>query len=291
MAQTYLILAISGLLWGGVYLLMATGLNLIYGVMKVVNMAHGDFIVVGGLLSVSLFAVYRASPLVALPLAAVLLFLLGAAIGKGILARLDSAGSQGELRTLLATFGVSYIVSNAALLIWGGQYESIPFLEGSLPVFGLLIPQGLAVCSALAFAIALGMQVWLTRTMGGRLVRATAQSELGAASCGIDISRVRFLTFAAGSAMAGAAGALVVTLIPQQASSGGFLTVQAFTLIALGGLGNYVGAFIAALLLGLAEVGTSYFFGANAAAGVIYLIFITVLILRPQGLLGKAGRI
>jgi branched-chain amino acid transport system permease protein len=291
MAHTYLVLAITGLLWGGVYLLMATGLNLIYGVMKVVNMAHGDFIVVGGLLAVSLFETYRLGPLVALPLAAVLLFIVGLVVRRGLLTYLAPTGPQSELRTLLATFGVSYIVSNSALLIWGGQYESIPFLQGSLSVGGLYIPEALLVCSVFAFAIALGMQAWLTGTMTGRLVRATAESELGAASCGVNIQRVRLFTFALGSAMAGASGALVVVLIPQQASSGGFLTVQAFTLIALGGLGNYLGALIAALLLGLAEVGTSYFFGSNAAAGAIYLIFIAVLIFRPQGLLGRRGRI
>jgi branched-chain amino acid transport system permease protein len=291
MLQTCLILAITGLLWGGVYLLMASGLNLIYGVMKVVNLAHGDFIVFGGLLAVSLFTLYKAGPLIALPVAAVVLFLVGVIVQRGLLIHLDSGGPQGELRTLLATFGLSYIVSNSALLIWGGQYQSVPFLQSSLRLGALFLPEALIACSIMAFIIALGLQLWLTKTITGRLVRATAQSELGAASCGLNIQKVRLLTFALGAAIAGTAGALVVILIPVQAQSGGFLTVQAFTLIALGGLGNFVGAIVAALLLGLIEVGVSYFFGSNAATCMIYLVFIAVVMFRPQGLLGQRGRI
>jgi branched-chain amino acid transport system permease protein len=291
MLQTCLILLITGLLWGGVYLLMASGLNLIYGVMKIVNLAHGDFIVVGGMLAVSLFAGYKVGPIIALPVAAALLFLVGLIVHRVLLARLDSSGSQGELRSLLATFGLSYIVSNAALLIWGGQYESVPFLQDSLRLGPFFLSEALVVCSLVAFLIALGLQVWLTKTTTGRFVRAAAQSELGAAICGLNIQRVRLLTFALGSAIAGAAGALVVVLIPFQATSGGFLTVQAFTLVALGGLGNFLGATVAALLLGVLEVGVSYFFGSNAAASVIYLTFLAVVMFRPQGLLGQRGRL
>ena len=289
--QIYLILVLTGLMWGGVYLLMATGLNLIYGVMKVVNLAHGDFIVVGGLLAVSLFTTYQASPWLALPVAAILFFIIGMFVYRLILAQITITGGQGELRTLLATFGLSYIISNTALLLWGGQFQSIPFLQDSLKIGSLSFPQSLVVCSVVAFVIALAIQVWLTRTSTGRLVRATAQSELGAASCGINIQRVRLFTFALGSAMAGAAGVLVVLLIPLQATTGNFFGVQAFTLIALGGLGNFVGAIIAALILGLVEVSTSYFLGSNAASGAIYLIFIFILMFRPQGLLGQRGRI
>lgn len=291
MLQTCLLLLITGLLWGGVYLLMAVGLNLIYGVMKVVNLAHGDFIVIGGLLAVSLFAKYKLGPLIALPAVAVLLFLVGLIVHRTLLAHLDTTSSQGELRTLLATFGLSYIVSNVALLIWGGQYQSIPVLQNSLRLGPFFLPEALVACSIAAFLIALALQLWLTRTATGRFVRATAQSELGAASCGLNIQKVRLLTFALGSAIAGVAGGLVVVLIPFQASSGSFLTVQAFTLVALGGLGNFLGAIVAALLLGVLEVGINYFFSANAAASVIYLVFLAVVMFRPQGILGQRGRI
>jgi branched-chain amino acid transport system permease protein len=127
--------------------------------------------------------------------------------------------------------------------------------------------------------------------MLGKSVRAVAQSVLGAASCGLDIVRIRVLAFAIGSAMAGSAGALLISLIPFQTASGSELTVQAFTLIALGGLGNYAGAFLAAELLGLVEVMVQYYLGTNAASAVIYIVFITVLIFRPYGLLGRATRV
>lgn len=288
---TFATLVVLGLLWGGVYLLMAEGLNLIYGVMKVVNLAHGDFIVVGGMLAFTLFGHYGFSPVVAFPIAAALLFVVGASVQAGILERIPLAGAQGELRTLLATFGLSYVVSNVSFLVWGSQFQSIPFLQGSFALGAITVPEGLLVCSLLACALAVGVHVWLTHTMTGRSVRATAQSALGAAACGLDVRRLRIVTFALGSAMAGGAGALVIALVPFQTSSGGDLTVQAFTLIALGGLGSYLGAWLAAELLGITEVITQYSLGSDAAAAVVYLIFIAVLVFRPQGLLGKLGRI
>lgn len=291
MLHDYVLLTITGLLWGGVYLLMAEGLNLIYGVMKVVNLAHGDFIVAGGLLAVTLFSTHQLSPVTALPIAGVVLLLVGLAVQTGILERLAGSGSQAEIRTLLATFGLSYIVSNVALLLWGGQVQSIPFLEGSVNIGSLAIPENLLVCSLLAFIVAGAVHFWLTQTISGKSVRATAQSELGAAACGLNIKLIRAVTFALGSGMAGAAGAVMIVLIPFQANSGGDLTVQAFTVIALGGLGDYVGAVFAALLLGLTQSFTSYFLGSNAAAATVYLLFIVVLIFRPQGLLGRAGRV
>lgn len=284
-------LVILGLLWGGVYLLMAEGLNLIYGVMKVVNLAHGDLIVFGGLLAYTLFAHAGLTPITALLPVALALFALGAVIQWGVLERIPLGGAAGELRTLLATFGLSYVVSNTSFLLWGGQFQSIPFLQGALRLGPLAIPEGLLACSLAAFVAALIVHFWLHRTMAGKALRATAESPLGAASCGLEIGRIRIIAFALGAAMAGAAGALVIALVPFQIASGGDLTVQSFTLIALGGLGNYLGAWIAAEILGLTEVMSQYYLGPDIASAVIYLLFIAVLLFRPQGLLGRVGRI
>ncbi len=284
-------LVILGALWGGVYLLMAEGLNLIYGVMKVVNLAHGDLIVLGGLLAFSLFAHFGLSPIAALVPVAAAVFALGAAVQWGILERIPLSGTAGELRTLLATFGLSYVISNASFLLWGGQFQSIPFLQDSLSLGRFAIPEGLLACSLAAFLAALLVHFWLKHTMAGKALRATAQAPLGAASCGLEIRRIRITAFALGAAMAGSAGALVIALVPFQISSGGDLTVQSFTLIALGGLGNYVGAFLAAEILGLTEVFSQYYFGSDVASATIYLLFIAVLLFRPQGLLGHAGRV
>lgn len=288
---TFLTLLVLGLLWGGVYLLMAEGLNLIYGVMKVVNLAHGDFIVLGGLLAFSLFENHALSPVAAFPFAVLLLFLIGAVVQLGVLERITAQGPEGELRTLLATFGLSYVVANTSFLLWGSQFQSIPFLQSALVVGAVAVPEGLLVCSLIAFGVALLVHLWLTATITGKSVHATAQSGLGAASCGLNIRKIRTLAFALGSAMAGGAGALVIALIPFQTSTGGDLTVQAFTLIALGGLGNYLGAWLAAELLGLTEVFTQYYLGSNAASAVVYVVFIAVLVFRPQGLLGRVGRV
>lgn len=291
MILTWATLLILGLLWGGVYLLMAEGLNLIYGVMKIVNLAHGDFIVLGGLVAVTLFARGHLTPLAAFPLAALLLFAVGAAVQAGLLDRIAAQGPEGELRSLLATFGLSYVVANISFLIWGSQFQSVPFLQGSLRLGAIAVPEGLLVVSSVAFAIAILVHLWLTRTITGKSVHATAQSGLGAASCGLDIGRIRMVAFGVGSAMAGGAGALVITLIPFQTSTGSDLTVQAFTVVALGGLGSYAGAFVAAELLGVTELFTQYYLGSNAGSAIVYLVFIAVLIVRPQGLLGRPGRV
>ncbi|WP_213774818.1 branched-chain amino acid ABC transporter permease [Bradyrhizobium sp. dw_78] len=290
MYQTLISLLVLGLLWGGVFLLLAGGLNLIYGVMKVVNLAHGDFIVLAGLMAFSLYEI-GFNPLVSLPIVALALFALGGFTQFGLLEHIKGSGPTAELRTLLATFGFSYVVSNISFLIWGSQFQSIPFLQGAVVIGGIALPEALLVCSFVAFALSAAVHLWLTRTKHGKSVRAVAQSSLGAETCGVDVRKVRFLAFSVGSAMAGAAGALLICLIPFQATSGGEMTVQAFTLIALGGLGSYVGAFLAAELLGIAEVMTQYFLGANGAAGIIYVVFVAVLIFRPSGLLGKAGRV
>jgi branched-chain amino acid transport system permease protein len=289
--SSFLTLITLGLLWGGVYLLAAEGLNLIYGVMRLVNLAHGDLIVLGGLLTFSLFDAHKVNPLLSFPVAAALAGLIGAAVQFGVLERIGLYRRDSELRTLLTTFGLSYVISNGSFLVWGSQFQSIPFLQDSLQAGPFALPQALVVCSAVAFCAAVLVQVWLQYTQTGKAVRAVAQSGLGAATCGLDARRIRVLTFALGCAMAGAAGALLVALIPFQPASGAEMTIQAFTLIALGGLGNYLGAFIAAELLGVIEVMAQYYLGADAATGVIYLVFIVVLIFRPQGLLGRVMRV
>lgn len=288
---TIINLLLLGVLWGGVYLLMAAGLNLIYGVMKVVNLAHGDMIIVGGLLAFTLFSNYGISPIIAFPLAAGLLFVIGMAVQYFILEHIPVKGALGELRTLLATFGLSYVIANTSFLIWGSQFQSLPFLQGSVQFGSIALPQALIAASILAFSAALILHLWLAYTMVGKSVRATAQSGLGAACCGLNSRLIRIISFGVGAALAGAAGSLVITLIPFQTTGSGELTIQAFTIIALGGLGNYMGALIAAELLGIVEVFTQYYLGSNPASAVIYIVFIAVLIFRPQGLFGKLGRV
>ena len=177
---TFVTLIILGLLWGGVYLLAAEGLNLIYGVMKVVNLAHGDFIVFGGLLAFSLYGFIGINPLLSFPVTAIVLLAIGAAVQFGILERIGLDRSDAELRTLLATFGLSYVVANTSFLLWGSQFQSIPFLQGFVRAGPIAIPQALLVCSVLAFAVAILVHVWLNYTMLGKSVRAVAQSGLGA---------------------------------------------------------------------------------------------------------------
>ncbi len=288
---TLVSLLLLGLMWGGVYLLMAQGLNLIYGVMRVVNLAHGDLIVMGGLIAFSLFHHAGLSPLLALAPVFALLFVLGLLIAAGVLERIEEEGPRGELRTLFATFGLSYLLANTSFLIWGGQFQSIPFLQGALVLGPLTLPEGLAAASAAAFALALLLHLFLERTLTGKTIRAVAQSPLGAAASGIAVRWVRVFTFALGTALAGAAGALVICLVPFQSASGPDLTVQSFTLVALGGLGNMLGAWLAAELLGLIEVFAQYTLGPDAATAAFYLLFILFLIVRPQGLLGQAGRV
>ena len=261
-------LAINGILLGGVLALSALGFNIIFGVMRVVNLAHGDFVVLAAVLCAYAFTQFGINPLLLLPLTIVAGFIAGALVHRFLLRRLPREIASAEASSLTLTFGLSY------------------FLAGAYQLGPISVPQARLLAFAAALVLSVAFAVFLRSTLLGRAIRATSQHLEGALACGIDVDRVRTLAFAAGTAIACAAGTLVSFLFNVNAQQV-LYTVNAFAVVVIGGLGNYTGAVLGALVLGLTESFSSYLLGSTLAEAAPYLLFILVLLLAPAGLLGK----
>jgi branched-chain amino acid transport system permease protein len=207
-AQTLLQLIVNGIMVGGVYGLMSLGINLVWGVMGVVNLAHGDLIMVGGFLTFGLFTHHHVNPLLALPAAVAMGLAIGGLTQRFLLGAVPQ--DRGAVKTsLLMTFGVSYMLINAAQWLWGNEFQTVMYLPGSWRVAGLDFAKSRTIAFATAAAISGLLWAFLRFTFLGRAIRAISQSQDGASVCGIDIPRTRVVSFGLGAALAAAAGALL----------------------------------------------------------------------------------
>lgn len=276
--------AIGGVLLGGVYALLACGLNLIFGVMRVINVAHGELMMLGSYATFWLFFFLGFNPLLSLLFSIPLMFLLGIAIQKFFISRVVKAP---ELMSLLVTFGMSMFILSLALYFWSADFRSVPYFTGSITLGSFAFSRPRITAFGVAVVITLATYFFLKKTTLGKAVRATSQSSEVAAICGVDIERIRLLTFGLGSALAAAAGSLLVVIYAVNPATGQTFILKAFAIIVLGGMGSFLGAFIGALILGLAEAFTSFFFTAQLSEAVAYLLLILVLLFMPSGLLGE----
>lgn len=282
-------LVIGGILLGGVYALMACGLNLIFGVMRVINFAHGDILAVAALSTVSIVVGLKLPFWVAVVLVPLASAAFGVLIHVLILRRIEGAPL---IMSLLATYALSTILVNIAMLIWGGGYSGLPgVLGGAVRLFGVNVSISRLVSFACALCVSVGVWWMLEYTRFGRAVRSVSQAPELAVISGISIERVRIATFALGTAMAGFAGVLVAPAFAIDPQLGSRFIIKAFAVIIVGGMGSYPGAILAALLLGVVEVVASYFSGAVLGSAFLYLIMLAVLLVRPRGLLGAGIRI
>src|SRR5580658_10154480 len=246
-------LVVNGVLLGGVLALSALGFNVIFGVMRVVNLAHGDFVVIAAVFCAWAFAQFGINPLLLLPLTIAVGFGAGALVHYALLRRLPPEVASGEAASLTLTFGLSYFLVGAGLTIFGGRFVSVPFLTGAFHFGDLSIPQARLLAFVVAVGLSLAFAFVLRSTVLGRALRATSQHLEGALACGIDVDRVRTLAFAIGTAVAAAAGTLMSFLYNLNAQQGVLFTINAFAVVVIGGLGNYTGAVLGALILGLTE--------------------------------------
>ncbi len=280
-------LLVDGLLLGGVFALSALGLNVIFGVMRVVNLAHGEFVVLAALIASVLFASFNINPLELLPFAFIVSFLIGAVIERAILRRLPSNAQAAESTSLLIMFGVSYFMIGLGLAVFTGNFRSTPFLTGAWELGPIELPEARFIAFVTAAILAAALTLLLRFTPIGRALRATSQDLDGALACGVDVERMRTLSFALGTGLAGASGCLLSMIYTVNPGLGSVFTLTAFSVIALGGLGSYVGTMIGALVLGVAVTFTGYIATEQVAQAAPYVIFIFVLLFRPAGLFGK----
>jgi len=279
---------VNGLLIGGVYALIGVGLTLIFGVMRTINFAHGEFVVLGMYCAIVFNAALGWDPYFSLVVALPAGFLAGVLVQRLILAII---GDAPEEASLLATLGLSLIIANALLLTFGGEPKSVlvPYASSTVTLPGDVHVSVVLLLAGIATVLGIGsLYLLLNRTEIGRAIRGTAENRLGAELVGINTKRIHAIVFGLGTMLAIAAGvALIPLLFVSPTTTGGVFTLKAFVVTVLGGLGNIGAAIGGGLLLGVVEVlGASYLTSEyRDAYGLI--AFLLVLLFRPQGLFGR----
>jgi branched-chain amino acid transport system permease protein len=277
---------VNGILLGGLYALMALGLALVWGVLNIVNLAHGALIMLGAYVCYYLFTGLNLDPFAALPLTMLTLFVFGYLLQRYVLNLVIRAPM---FNTLLITFGIDVVLTYLAQIFFSADYRTInPTYAGSnFALFGATVP----VVRLLAFLVALVLTsllwLFLARARLGRAIRATAQNLVAARLYGVEPRRIYALTFGLGAALAGAAGGLYGVVSQVNPYIGGSLTAKSFAIAIIGGLENPLGVVVGGLFLGIVESLTSLYIGPTYADVASFGILVLVLIVRPTGLLGR----
>ncbi|WP_309570025.1 branched-chain amino acid ABC transporter permease [Deinococcus sp.] len=286
-AATALIQTVAqGLLTGGLYALIGTGLSLIFGVMRVINFAHGDFLAIGMFITLALFRAFKLDPYFSVLVAAPIGFALGYVIQRVILSRLGDRLAEGSM---LATLGLGLIISNTLLLTFGAQPQNInvAYATKTVQLGGVQLSIPLIVAGLGTLAAIGGLNYLLYRTELGRAIRATAQNPLGAELQGVKTSNIQAIVFGLGVAFAAIAGVLLMPLLYAFPTVGENYTTKAFIVTVLGGLGNLPGAVVGGLVLGTIESLGAFYISNNYRDAYGLVAFLLVLLLRPEGLFGR----
>ncbi|ODS96908.1 MAG: branched-chain amino acid ABC transporter permease [Lautropia sp. SCN 69-89] len=286
-ATAWFELIASGLITGGVYALIALGLNLQYGLMRVLNIAHGEFLMLGGFATWFAYTQFGISPLLMAPVAFAIMTGLGLVIHRLVIRRLAATSPDidvFEARGLMVAFGLMFLVQNFASLVWGGELRGYDYLTDPVAVAGTRFAGNKLVLLAVALTASIALIVLLRRTLLGKGVRALMQSPTGAQLVGIDTERLHPMMFGIGLGLAGLAGSLLSMAYAVSPSIGEPYTVTALIVITLGGFGSMTGSLLAGLALGVIEALGMYFTSPSLKSLLSYGIFIAVLLWKPNGL-------
>jgi branched-chain amino acid transport system permease protein len=283
-------LLLNGVLLAGVYALMALGLNMIFGVIRVLNIAHGEMLMLGAFGAFWAWRLAGMNPIVAFLLLGPLMFLCGYLFQYFVVNRLSSSRMAIEDSSLLLTYGLSLTLVALARALWTSDYKSVSFLRGSWTVGYLIVPQTKVAAFVTAIVITAGLIAMLYRTGIGMAIRATAQSKDLASVCGVRARHIHSVAFGLGTALAGAAGMMLSTMYAVYPDMGVDYSIRAFVIVILGGLGSMAGTFSGALVLGLVESFGSFYLGALPATIIPFIVVLLVLFFRPAGLLGSGKR-
>ena len=277
-----------GLLAGGIYAAVGVGFGLVWGVLNIVNLAHGALVIIGAYLTWQMFAAWGVDPFLTLPIDAVALFVLGYAVQRGVINRIIRAPL---LFTFLLTFGLNLIAVNVLLLIFKSDFRSVTtaYSGAGLELGGLVIPYIRLAALAIALVMAALLAILLSRTRVGLAIQAVGSDRDAAQLVGIDLRHAYAVTFGLGAAVAGVAGGMIAMIQAITPTAGEPYTLQAFVVVILGGLGRVSATVVGGLVFGLVEAfgqsipGSGSVFANAIAFGVMVLILVT----RPQGLMGR----
>jgi branched-chain amino acid transport system permease protein len=284
----YLQIAANGLVLGGLYACIAVGFSLVWGVLNVINILHGTFIVLGSYVAYFAYVDLGIHPFISVVIAGALLYALGYAAQAGIINRVMAAP---VLITLMLTFGLDLILNNTMLVAFTADYRLVNLAHplGSIEIGPVFLPGDRVAAMALAVVLTVLLYRLLRDTRVGRAIVAVRMDREAAAMMGVDIKNINAITFAIGAFMAGAAGALLSIIFPISPLNSNLFLGKAFVVCVIGGLGSVPGALAGGLVLGIVESFASYWFGPERAVIVSFALMLVLLFVRPSGLLGKRG--
>jgi branched-chain amino acid transport system permease protein len=286
---TVLDIGIGGLLIGGIYALIAMGLSLQYGVARVLNVSHGEFIMLGAFGTWALYTVLGINPLICLVIIGPIILVIGYLLHRTLFSSLLKSSPSllaFEGKSMLATFGLLYIVQNIAIIVWGSSSRGYAYLATPVDLAGAVFATNRLVILGFAVAIGFAFYIFLARTRMGKAIRAAAQDPATAGLMGVNINQVLALCFGFGALMAGLAGVLYSLCFSIQATMGLGFTIIAIIVVVLGGLGSIPGSFIGGFILGIIGEVVKYS-EPSLYLAAYYFIFIVLLMVRPKGIMGK----
>lgn len=281
----FLQLLLNGLLLGGAYAIISIGLTLIFGVVRVVNFAHGEFLMVGMYVVWLLAQHMGLHPYASAALVALLLFGIGALIQRAVIQPLLSADAHIQI---FATVGVSTVLLNLALLLFGADIRKADVTFGTEPMSlgSFTFVSGQVITFVVAIVVAVGMHMFLKHTYTGRAFRALAQNRVSAALMGVNVNKAYILAFGIGAGLVGLAAGLLAVQYPAFPTVGQYFVLTAFVIVVLGGMGSLPGAVIGSMFIGIIDSMAGYYIGPALKEVMYFIVFLAILVVRPTGLFG-----
>jgi branched-chain amino acid transport system permease protein len=275
---------IAGIVVGGLYSLTAVGMTLILGVMRVINLAHGSFYMLGSFATYFILVQAKWNPILAIALTILIVFIIAICIEKLVIreTKFDL------MRVSVATFSLAMLLEEAIRIKWGKVYRTIPaYIKGTTSYYGITFDNQRLVASIIAVLVITGLVLYIKKGRFGRAIRMVQQDNEMASLLGINVDAVNIMVFGVGAGLAAAAASLLAPLYMIYPSMGWPPLLKCFAIVILGGMGSVGGTIFASFIFGVVEVGTAFFYGSQWAYAAVFLIMIIILLIRPKGIFGK----
>ncbi len=283
---------ILGLVLGGSYALVAVGMTLQYGIARIMNLAYGEFIILSAFMTFLAFTALGLNPLIALVIVPLFAFVAGVVLFQVMMRPLvarSGGGGKLEVDSILATFGLLFVLQGAMLWAFGGNFTSYSFLDMGVNVFGTTVAANRLLAFALSVGLGIALYLILQRSRWGLGLRAVALAPQSAALVGLNVKKIAAIGFGLGTALAACGGVMVSMFQTFSANDGVMFTMKALVIVIMGGVGNVMGALIAGVMLGLLETFVARYIDPGLTMAATYVLFLAVLLWRPEGIFGKAA--